>query len=174
MLKATFVLVFSQHEFIELVGFDDIPEESCTTSKTQHKRERRRSKKEREGKFWISFHFPFPSHSSFLFFFFIIITISYFDCNMSLVQMSKLSVRNKRGLIGLGHTAICIFLVIETISIKGDVSWILLTVWQFSLSCWFDYVWGLPLRSFWLSHFVFTTAIPPFFFCHAQPLILVP
>lgn len=47
----TFVLVFSQNEFIELVGFDDIPEENCASTKNQHKRERRRSKKEKEGKF---------------------------------------------------------------------------------------------------------------------------
>ncbi|XP_066968458.1 eukaryotic translation initiation factor 4E transporter-like [Macrobrachium rosenbergii] len=39
----------SQNEFIELVGFDDIPEEGSTSGKPQSKRERRRSKKDRDG-----------------------------------------------------------------------------------------------------------------------------
>ncbi|XP_068242106.1 eukaryotic translation initiation factor 4E transporter-like isoform X2 [Palaemon carinicauda] len=39
----------SQNEFIELVGFDDIPEEGSSSSKPQSKRERRRSKKDRDG-----------------------------------------------------------------------------------------------------------------------------
>lgn len=43
------MIVFSQNEFIELVGFDDIPEENSTSTKAQNKRERRRSKKEKEG-----------------------------------------------------------------------------------------------------------------------------
>lgn len=38
----------SQNEFIELVGFDDIPEENSTSTKAQHKRERRRSKKKKK------------------------------------------------------------------------------------------------------------------------------
>ncbi|KAK3854978.1 hypothetical protein Pcinc_038591, partial [Petrolisthes cinctipes] len=39
----------SQNEFIELVGFDDIPEEGNSSAKNHNKRERRRSKKEKEG-----------------------------------------------------------------------------------------------------------------------------
>ncbi|XP_042204566.1 uncharacterized protein LOC121854170 isoform X3 [Homarus americanus] len=38
----------SQNEFIELVGFDDIPEEGNTSTKPLSKRERRRSKKDKD------------------------------------------------------------------------------------------------------------------------------
>lgn len=52
MLVYTLFIYFfflSQNEYIELVGFDDIPEEGNALSKNQNKRERRRSKKDKEG-----------------------------------------------------------------------------------------------------------------------------
>ena len=46
-----FLLCFSQNDCIELVGFDDIPEDNKANGKGgNNKRERRKSKKEKEGK----------------------------------------------------------------------------------------------------------------------------